>query len=123
MKPAAFLLGIVLMLTAGACSRRDNPPPADEVTIDFKRNTEFSGPHLRVFLTLEDGNEVSVNTTDDAVQTRPGVIPVPSHRARDWTFIKDVEDGTSVTYALVSWDADDPAGNPLLVAGFSGAYF
>ena len=117
MKPTVILLSIVLVLTATACARRnDLPPPVDEGTIDFVRNTEFSGPRLRVFLTLEDGSEVSVNTTDDAVETRPGVTPIPGHQAQNWTFIKDVEDGTSVAYALVSWDADEPA--DYLMAGW-----
>ena len=97
MKPTAILIGIVLALTASACARRDNPPPpADGGAINFVRNTEFSGPRLRVFLTLENGSEVSVNTTDDAVETRPGVTPIPGHQAQNWTFIKDVEEGTSV---------------------------
>ena len=117
MKPIVILLGIVLVLTASACARRDDPPPAaDEGTIDFVRNTEFSGTRLRVFVTLEDGNEVSVNTTDDAVETRPGVTPIPGHQARNWTFIKDTDDGTSIAYALVSWDGDDPA--DYLMAGW-----
>ena len=117
MKPVAILLAIVLALTAGACARSDNPPAsADEGDIDFVRNSEFSGPRLRVFLTLAGGSEVSVNTSDDAVDTRPGVTPIPGHRARDWTFVKDVEEGTSVAYALVSWDGDDPA--DYLMAGW-----
>ena len=89
---------------------------AVEGPIDFERNTEFSGPRLRVFVTLEDGSEVSVNTTDDAVETRPGVTPIPGHQAQNWTFIKDEEDGTSVAYALVSWDSDEPA--DYLMAGW-----
>ena len=80
------------------------------------RNTEFAGPRL---LTLEDASEVSVNTTDDAVETRPSVTPIPGHQAQNWTFIKDVEDGTSVAYALVSWDADEPA--DYLMAGWWAA--
>ena len=110
MKQTTTLLGIVLVLSATACSRHDDPPQTvDEGTIDFVRNSEFSGPRLRVFLTLEDGSEVSVNTTDDAVGTRPAVTPIPGHQAQNWTFIKDAEDGTSVAYAVVSWDVADPA--------------
>ena len=115
MKPIAILLAVVVALTAGACSRFDDDPPPDD-TITFERNSEFSGPRLRVFLTLDDGTEVSVNTTDDAVATEPGATPVPGHRARDWTFVKDADIGTSVAYALVSWDPEDPA--DYLMAGW-----
>ena len=110
-------LAVVLMLAAGACSRRDEaPPPADEGTIDFGRNSEFSGPHLRVFLTLDDGTDVSVNTTDDAVDTGPAATPIPGHQARTWTFVKDADIGTSIAYGLVSWDPRDPA--DYLMAGW-----
>ena len=52
MKPTTILFGIVLVLSATACARHDDPPPpVDEDTIDFVRNSEFSGPRLRVFLT------------------------------------------------------------------------
>ena len=91
-------------------------PADDEGGIDFGRNSEFAGPKLRVFLMLEDGREVSVNTTDDAVDSRSAVTPIPGHQARDWTFIKDVEEGTSIAYALVSWDGDNPA--DYLMAGW-----
>ena len=116
-KATAILLTIVLALTAGACARRDDPPPpADEGGIHFERNSEFTGPRLRVFLTLDDGTDVSVNTADDAAATRPADTPIPGHQARDWTFVKDTEDGTSVAYALVSWDGADPA--DYLMAGW-----
>ena len=117
MKPIVILLGIVLVSTTGACiGREDAPQTAREGSIHFMRNTEFSGPHLRVFLTLEDGSDVSVNTADDAVHTQAGTTPIFGHQARDWTFIKDTEDGTSVVYALVSWDPGDPA--DYLMAGW-----
>ena len=115
MRPTVILLGIVLVLAVSGCARS---PVADddEGGIDFVRNSEFSGPTLRVFLTLEDGREVSVNTADDAVDSRSAATPLPGHQARDWTFIKDREDGTSIAYALVSWDGDDPA--DYLMAGW-----
>jgi len=115
MKPIGILLGLVLVLAASACTPGGGPPP-EEGPISFERNTEFSGPRLRVFVTLKDGREVSVNTTDDAVETRPGVTPIPGHEARDWTFVKETDDGTSVVYALVSWDSGDPA--DYLMAGW-----
>ena len=115
MKPIAIPLGLVLVLAASACTHHGGPATAEDA-IQFERNTEFSGPRLRVFLTLQDGSEVSVNTTDDAVATRPSVTPIPGHQARDWTFVKDTDDGTSVAYALVSWDPGDSA--DYLMAGW-----
>ena len=112
-----IILSLVLALAATACARRnDPPPPTEEGKIDFVRNSEFSGPRLRVFLTLQDGADVSVDTSDDAVATRTAFTPIPGHQARDWTFIKDTEDGTSVAYALVSWDFHDSA--DYLMAGW-----
>lgn len=113
MRQTVILLGMILVLAVSGCARS---PTEEESPIDFERNSEFSGPTLRVFVTLEDGREVSVNTTDDAVDSRSAVTPIPGHRARDWTFIKDVEEGTSIAYALVSWDGDDPA--DYLMAGW-----
>ena len=109
-KPAATLLAVILALTASACARIGAaPPPPVEDQIRFTRTSEFFGPSLRVFLQLEDGSEASVNTADDAIATGPGSTPIPGHQARDWTFVKDVKRGTSVIYALVSWDPDNPA--------------
>ena len=115
MRHAATLPCIVLMLTAVACGTGPQVTDDDE-GIRFVRNSEFQGPHLRVFLTLKDGTDVSVNTADDAVQTRPATTPVPGHQARDWTFVKDTGNGTAVAYALASWDGDDPA--DYLMAGW-----
>lgn len=106
---------VVAALTMSACTKYDDAPPADE-EIHFVRNTEFSGPHLRVFITGRDGTRLSVNTADDAVETRRGSTPIPGHDARSWTFVKDKDEGTSVVYALVSWDGDDP--RDYLMAGW-----
>ena len=115
MRHAATLPCIVLMLTASACGTGPQATSDDE-GIRFERNSEFQGPHLRVFLTLKDGTDVSVNTADDAVQTRPATTPIPGHQARDWTFVKDTGNGAAVAYALTSWDGDDPA--DYLMAGW-----
>ena len=117
MKPIAIFLSIALALGAGACSSSNDSSMADEERkIRHVRNSAFTGEHLRVFLTLEDGTDLSVNSADDAIQTRPAVTPIPGHRANDWTFVKETGDGTSVAYALVSWDGDDPA--DYLMAGW-----
>ena len=69
-----------------------------------------------MFVTLEDGTDVSVNATEDAVDTGPAATPIPGHQARTWTFVKDADIGTSVAHGLVSWDAKDPA--DYLMAGW-----
>ncbi len=110
-----ILLGVALVLGMSGCVGSRSPAD-DEGRIDFERNSEFAGPKLRVFVTLEDGRKVSVNTTDDAVDSRSALTPLPGHQARDWTFIKDAEEGTSVAYALVSWDGGNPV--DYLMAGW-----
>ena len=113
------LLLPLLAVTVSGCTTNGPAETAmrdDEGEIRYVRNSEFSGPRLRMFLTLKDGSRASVDTADDAVQTRPGVTPVPGHRARDWTFVKDVKAGTTVAHALVSWDPDDP--DDYLMAGW-----
>lgn len=116
MRPMVILLALACVLGVGGCTGGPRLPADDEGRLRFERNSEFAGPKLRVFLTLEDGREVSVNTTDDAVDSRSAATPVPGHQARDWTFIKDVEEGTSIAYALVSWDGDNPT--DYLMAGW-----
>jgi hypothetical protein len=111
----AIMALLVVALTMSACMNRHDVPPADE-GIDFVRNTEFSGPYLRVFVTTEDGTELSVNTADDAIDSRRGSTPIPGHDARSWTFVKDKDEGTTVAYALVSWDGDNP--QDYLMAGW-----
>lgn len=107
MKPLPILLVSALALTAGACSQRDIVA-APEHAIQLKRNSEFDGANLRLFIPLADGTEHSVNTTDDVIEEGPGATPIPGHEARAWTFRKVTED-TSIVRALVSWDPDDPA--------------
>ena len=121
MRPLLFILAA---LALGACANPGKDMAEDD-GIDFERNSQFATQYLRVYLNLEDGRPVSVNTLDDAVETRPGDTPIPGHRARGWTFVKDTDDGTSVAYALVSWDPDEPA--DYLMAGwwaeFPGQHF
>ena len=72
---AALFLCAILALALGGCAR--DRMAEDDGRIDYERNSEFRGPHLRVFLTLEDGRRVSVDTADDAVNTRPARTPIP----------------------------------------------
>ena len=80
---------LVFALALTACSYQDDKPA--ENYIQLKRNTEFDGAKLRLFVTLADGTVVSVNTTDDVFQALPGVTPVPNHQARALTFFKETK--------------------------------
>lgn len=107
MKSTLVLLLVVLALTA-CTSRADLPPQAEEAFL-LERNTEFDGKILRFFVTLDDGTVASVNTTDDVIQSAPGVTPVPDHQAQTFTFLKVKTDGTSLAHSVLSWDPDNPA--------------
>ena len=110
------LLLALMAVTVGACTTGGSPGTAMQDEIRFERNSEFSGPRLRMFVTLQDGSEASVNTTDDVIGTQAGATPIPGHEARGWTFLKDVEAGTTLAHALVSWDPGNPA--DYLMAGW-----
>lgn len=92
----------------------------DDGSIDFGRNSQFATEYLRVFLTLEDGRPLSVNTLDDSVATETVDTPIPGHRGREWRFLKDEKHGTSVVTATVSWDEDNPP--DYLMAGYWAYY-
>ena len=108
MKPIPILLVFALALTASACLRRDVAVPVQpEHIIQLKRNTEFDGANLRLFVPLDDGTEASVNTTDDLIEGLPGTTPIPDHQATAYTFQKVTQD-TSIAHALLSYDPDNP---------------
>ncbi len=104
MKPIPFLLLAALALAA--CSR---VLPPEEDRIQLERNTEFDGSELRFFLTLEDGTEASVSTSEDVIEVLPGRTPLPGHSAQAFTFLKVEGADTSLSHALLSWDPDNPS--------------
>ena len=104
-KPISILLVAALVLSA--CTNQVDPPNAG--FLQLERNTEFDGAKLRVFVTLDDGTVASVDTTDDVIETLPGLTPMPGHQAQRWSFLKVSEDDTSVAHALLSWDPGNPA--------------
>ena len=103
MKVALSLLCASLVLAA--CSANNEP----DDFISRERNSEFDGETLRFFVTLDDGTEASVHTSEDLIGIVPAPTPMPGHRARALTFFKETETDTSVAHALLSWDPEDPA--------------
>ncbi|MDE0385271.1 MAG: hypothetical protein OXI22_15415 [Defluviicoccus sp.] len=107
-KPIAILLGLALAL--GACSSGGDAPMAeDEGGIRFTRNSSFENRTLRVFLTLPDIGDRSVNQFDDGTLRGRPAAPIPGHAAAEWDYFKQTAEGTSQAFALVSYDAGDPA--------------
>ena len=106
MKPVPVPIVFALALALSACTDRVLVPPEDFV--QFERNSEFDGVNLRMFVSLDDGTEVSVNTADDVIAAEPVATPMPGHQAWALTFLKVADDDTSVAHALLSWDPADP---------------
>ena len=98
---------LVAVLVSTACTSRHEPP--SEGPIQLERNSEFDGRELRFFVSLDDGTEASVNTTEDVIEVLPGGTPMPGHRAQAFTFLKVAGDDTSLAHALLSWDPDNPS--------------
>ena len=109
----------------GGCLLGDrNPVVEEEGPIKWVRNSDFIGPRMEVFIEFDAGDleesdpgrRESVNSLDDAIDTRPALTPIPGHQARSWTFLKETEHGTSVVFAVTSWD---PANTPdYIMAGW-----
>ena len=111
---------LAFILVGGLLAGCGSSAPKDDEGITFERNSQFATEYLRVFLSLEEGRPLSVNTLDDAVATGTIDTPIPGHRGREWRFVKDEEHGTSVVYAAVSWDEDNPP--DYLMAGYWAYY-
>ncbi len=107
MRSVSVLLIALLALTAVGCADRSDEPPDDRI-INLERNSEFDGATLRIFVTLEDGAEASVNSDDDVIGSTEEATPLPGHRARAFAFLRDREAGTSLAYGLLSWDPVNP---------------
>ncbi len=110
---------LVFLLMAGLLAGCQTSAPEEE-GIRFERNSQFSTQYLRVYLNLKDGHPLTVNTLDDMDSTESFDTPIPGHRAQAWRFLKDEKHGTSLAYAAVSWDPDDPA--DYLMAGWWAYY-
>lgn len=98
---------LVILLMTGLLAACSTSAPVDE-SIQFERNSQFSTRYLRVFLNLQDGRPLSVNTLDDVESSEAFDTPIPGHRGHAWRFLKEEEHGTSHAYAVVSWDDDNP---------------
>ena len=80
----------------------------EEGRIDFSRTTELDGSVLTVDLTTPDGKVLKVNTLRDAIATDNFRPPISNQSGRSWVLKNTARESTSLIYAVVSWDNDDP---------------
>ncbi len=110
MKPFRTLLGLVLLGALAGCggSSMDSGVTVTEGEhIDFSRNTSFDGNVLTVDVGSGD-SILKLNTLRDVIATEEYRPPIPNHSGRSWVLRNTAYDSTSLVYALVSWDNDDP---------------
>ena len=114
MRNLTAILAVVLFVAGCGSNMRAD----DESPITWTRNSSFfTEPRMEVFIQFDPGDlgendpgrRESVNSHEDAIASRPAETPIPGHQARDWTFLKESEHGTSLVYSITSWDPDNPA--------------
>ena len=104
-------VSVALVLLTAACTRTNvSPePPPPEGRVSFERNTSFDGEVLRLEFPREDGGTEKFSTLRDTEFTLYSDSSfIPNHVGRNWWLVKTATEGTSIVYAGVSWDNDDP---------------
>ena len=110
MKPFRTLLGLVLLgalFGCGGSSMDSGATVTEGERIDFSRNTTFDGNVLTVDVGPDDAT-LKLNTLRDAIATEEYRPPIPNHSGRSWVLRNAAHESTSLVYALVSWNNDDP---------------
>ena len=110
MQPIRTLIGLVLLgalVGCGGSSMNGGADVTEGEYIDFSRNTSFDGNVLTVDVGSGDAT-LRLNTLRDAIATEEYRPPIPNHSGRSWVLRNAAHESTSLVYALVSWDNDDP---------------
>ena len=115
-----------LVVTLTACGGNDmarDMPSADE-QMRFERVTHFDGQVLHVDLPRGDGTRDRFDSVRDEWYSWSYVPAILNHAGRRWTLGKTTATHTSLVYAVVSWNDDNPT--DYLAAGwwlrFPGRY-
>lgn len=118
MKIAQVLALAVFAMTLASCADVDpvSELPETEGKISFERNTRFDGRVLSIEFSREDGSKERFNTARDRWFSWTYVPEVANRAGRRWTLIKTTREATSLVYALIDWDNDDPT--DYLAAGY-----
>ena len=106
---ASIVVALILTACAGGGSGSGDPAGA-------ARTTRFDGETLRIAVLREDGGTERFSSARDEWFTWSWRPFLPNHAGRRWALRKARTEGTSVAYALVSWDNDEPT--DYLAAGY-----
>ena len=110
MRTPAILSCIALVIALAACSS------GSMEKVESGHRTSFDGEVLRIEFEREDGGTERFSTLRDQWFGRTWVPFLPNHSGRRWALVKTDREGTSIAYALVSWDNDEPT--DYLAAGY-----
>ena len=106
-----LVIPILLALTMTGCAVGGGGGESveqEESRIDHEPITTFKNNALTIDATQADGTRVRLNTLRDAESTAPYPPAMPGYSGRAWTLLKTGVDSTTMGYALVNWNDDDP---------------
>lgn len=110
MNNTARFFCIALALALVACSS------GSMEKVESGHSTSFDGEVLRIEFEREDGGKERFSALRDRWYAWSWVPFLPNHSGRRWVMGKTNREGTSIAYALVSWDNDEPT--DYLAAGY-----
>ena len=110
MNNTASFFCIALALALAACSS------GSMEKVETGHSTSFDGEVLRIEFEREDGGKERFSALRDRWYAWSWVPFLPNHSGRRWVMGKTSREGTSIAYALVSWDNDEPT--DYLAAGY-----
>ena len=118
MRIPSALISIVVVLASAACTSNQMAADAPEAGGDAhpERITDFDGRTLTLQLTREDGSLDRFDSVRDSQGSWAYPPVVPNHVGRVWILSKTKRDSSSLVYALIGWDDDDPT--DYLAAGY-----
>jgi len=119
MKPIVPAFAVALSLAAAACVGNDDrstTQPTAPGSDLAGRVSSFDGDILRLEFSREDGSRETFNSVRDDWFSWSWRPFLPNHSGRRWTLLKTSAEKSSIAYALVSWNNDDPT--DYLAAGY-----
>lgn len=119
MKPIVPAFAVALSLAAAACGGNNDLSGAQPTALGSNqadRVSSFDGDILRLEFSRPDGSRESFNSVRDDWFTWSWRPFLPNHSGRRWTLLKTSAETSSIAYALVSWNNDDPT--DYLAAGY-----